>query len=395
MNFLTGLLNGLLHWSVERKMLAMLFFPVVVSPLAIFIILQSRGIGFTTNFLVALVVLSIILLVPFAKWMSHVIALQNIKQLNEQCQMLKQGNYNQVQLPDADVDGHDFLELKRNMHWMSNAIAMREQKLQRAMADLAQAQRQLGESLDCASVIQTSFLPNMVDLYDYIPDHFLVWEQRDTVGGDAYWLKPTDQGFFVGVIDCTGHGVPGAFMTLIVTSLLDKASADGTSSPATILGRMNRLIKDALGQNDRDSRSDDGMDCVLCHVADDGGSIIFSGANSPLYVVDDSGVACLKGDRCGLGYVRSSREFVFTDVAVPLSDSTRVYLTSDGFVDQVGGTRKFPFGRRRFMAFLEEQRGSPIATQGVELMHRLKEYQGDEVRRDDVTLLGFDVKGGK
>jgi len=392
MIFKISLINWGLNWSVERKMIIMLFLPVVILPLVTFVLLQSQGAGFTTNFLVAQVVLSIILLVPFSKWMSHVIALRNIKELNEQCRLLQQGNYGQLNLPNIDADGHDFLELRRNMHWMGYTIATREQKLQRAIADLATAQRQIGESLDCASLIQTSFLPSQVDLYDYIPEHFLIWDQRDTVGGDAYWLKRTEKGFFLGVIDCTGHGVPGAFMTLIVISLLEKASADGTSSPAEILGRMNLLIKDALGQNDQDAKSDDGMDCALCHVDISGHIVTFAGANSPLYVLGVDGAECIKGDRCGLGYVRSSREFVFTDVVVPFTGRTRFYLTSDGYVDQIGSEKGFSFGRRRFMSFIEEKQHDSIAGQGVELMRILREFQGDESRRDDVTVLGFEFK---
>ena len=350
MNFLNASFRLLMNWSVERKMTIMLFVGMVLFPLSSFIILQSRGHAVASNYLVVAIVVSIIMLVPFSKWMSHVVALRNIRELNELCQLLKQGNYNEGELPPAHSDGHDFLKLKRNMHWMGHAIASREHKIQKAMSDLAAAQLQIGQSLSYASFIQTSFLHNEVDLYDYVPDHFLVWDQRDIVGGDSYWLKPTESGFFLGVIDCTGHGVPGAFMTLIVTSLLEKASSDGVVSPAKILSRMNCLIKDALGQNDRGSKSDDGMDCSLCHVNTIDGSLVFSGANFPLYVLEAEGPRCIKGDRCGLGYVRSSREFVFTDVAVPVTDCTRFYLASDGLVDQIGGERGFPFGKRRFMA---------------------------------------------
>ncbi|MEF2232154.1 MAG: SpoIIE family protein phosphatase, partial [Pseudodesulfovibrio sp.] len=203
-----------------------------------------------------------------------------------------------------------------------------------------------------------------------------------------YWLRPTDNGFFVGVIDCTGHGVPGAFMTLIIAALLDKAAADGVESPAAVLGRMNRLIKDALGQNDRDARSDDGMDCGLCHVNRDG-TLAFAGANTPLYVLDGDGARIVKGDRCGLGYVRSDPDFVFTDVPVPVAGGMRFYLATDGLVDQVGGELRIPFGKRRFTAFMERERETPLPAQGVDLLAELTAYQGDEARRDDVTVIGF------
>lgn len=391
MSVIYGLAQGILNWSVERKLVILMLVGIIVFPLTTFVILQSDGASNATNYLIGLIVASIILLVPFSKWMSHVLALRSIKELNDQCRLLKQGKYDAVDLPPADIEGHDFLTLKRNMHWMGYTIATRENKLQSAMTELATAQRQIGESLDYARLIQTSFLPDQVSLYDYIPNHFLIWEQRDAVGGDAYWLKPTESGFFIGVIDCTGHGVPGAFMTLIVASLLDKAAADGTSSPAEVLGRMNRLIKDALGQNNRDAQSDDGMDCVLCHVSSVGDHLVFAGANSSLFVVDEDGAQCIKGDRCGLGYVRSAREFEFTDQVVSTRSPKRFYLASDGIIDQIGGERGFPFGKRRFMEFIENRWNTHIISQGAELMAELSEYQGKEIRRDDVTVIGFEL----
>lgn len=383
--------RALCNWSVERKLTLILLVVMVLLPLAAFIILQSRGTDQATNFLIGLIVASIILLVPFSKWMSHLLALRSIRELNEQCRQLKEGNYAGVDLPEGGEAGHDFQKLKWNMHWMGYTIATRESRLQKAMTDLSAAQRQIGESLDYASLIQTSFLPERTDLAGYIPDHFLIWEQRDVVGGDAYWFRPTASGFLLGVIDCTGHGVPGAFMTLIVTSLLEKAAADGTASPAEVLGRMNRLIKDALRQNGRDSRSDDGMDCALCHVDRRAGELTFAGANTPLYVMRARGVDVVRGDRCGLGYVRSDRDFRFTDRVIGIEEGMRFYLASDGLVDQVGGERGFPFGKSRLVEFIDANRTAPIAAQGRELIDELKRYQGGERRRDDITVIGFEL----
>ena len=396
MNPVTHAARAMLNWSVERKVTLVFFFVIVVFPLTAFVLLQSGGADSATHFLVAAIVVSIILLVPFSRWVSNVVALRFIREIDDQCRLLKAGKYRQVDLPPVRAKEHDFLTLKRNMHWMGHAIASRERKLQAAMAKLADAQRQIGESLDYARLIQTSFLPDEAAISVYLDNHFLVWEQRDVVGGDAYWLKPTDTGFFIGVIDCTGHGVPGAFMTLIVASLLEKAASDGTSSPARILGRMNRLIKDALGQDftgadDRKARSDDGMDCALCHVPREGGGLVFAGANTPLYVVDRDGARSIKGNRCGLGYVRSDPDFRFSDVTVDAPSGTRVYLLSDGLVDQIGGRSKFPFGRRRFMEFVGDRRHHPLAEQGAELLQTFRKYQGSEARRDDVTVIGFEL----
>ena len=391
---LVGVAQALMNWSVERKMLIMLFSMTVLMPLVVLLVLQAKGEQVTLNFLVVLTTGTIILLVPMAKWVSHAVALRNIKELNVQCQKLKRGDYAHVALADGELDGegHDFLQLKRNMHWMGYAIASREQRLKSAMTDLSKAQRQIQESIEYASVIQTAFLPDTVRLAESLPKHFLIWEQRDKVGGDSYWFKPWDKGFFVGVIDCTGHGVPGAFMTLIVHSLLDKAIAEGGFSPAAVLGSMNRLIKDALHQNTADSISDDGMDCALCFVDIVNAKLVFAGANLPLYINDFEGGRVIKGDRCGLGYVRSPRNFKFADVEMPLTSRACFYLATDGLIDQAGGEKGFPFGRRRFMQFIQDNDQRPIADQGERLMRVLADYQGGETRRDDMTVLGFEVR---
>ncbi len=392
MSWILGMLQSVFDWRVERKVTIVLFWSIVAGPLATLLVLHSNGTHVAMNLLVGSLTASIILFVPLSKWISHVIALRNIRELNAQCSLLKQGDYAHVDLPlkNCDEGGHDFILLKRNMYWMGHAIAVREKRLQSALSELAASQRQISESLDYARLIQTSFLPDKARLGEFLPEHFLIWSQRDTVGGDSYWFRKWGNGYFVGVMDCTGHGVPGAFMTLIVHSLLEQAVAEGNGSPASVLGSMNRLIKEALGQDRKESVSDDGMDCALCYLDKDAGRMVFAGACSSLYCMGPQGVSIIKGDRCGLGYVRSPMSFQFTDVKVPLEGKTRFYMATDGLADQIGGEKRLPFGKRRFMRFMEDHASVPMSEQRGVLLHLFEEYQGGEVRRDDVTVLGFE-----
>ncbi|KAB1442187.1 PP2C family protein-serine/threonine phosphatase [Pseudodesulfovibrio senegalensis] len=393
MSWAVSIFRHMLDWRVERKVTLLLLLSVVAVPLVLLVMLHSQGAQATMNFLVGLLTASIILFVPLSKWMSHVIALRNIREINDQCTQIKQGDYANVELPlnDFDGSGHDFVRLKRNMYWMGHAIATREKRLQSAMTRLAASQRQIGESLDYARLIQTSFLPDAAKLDDLLPGHFLIWSQRDAVGGDSYWFRKWGGGFFVGVMDCTGHGVPGAFMTLIVHSLLEKAVAEADGSPAAVLGSMNRLIKKALRQNRKDAVSDDGMDCALCYVNPDAGRLTFAGARNSLFRVDADGVEVIKGDRCGLGYVRSPEDYRFSDTSIHLTGKQRFYMATDGLSDQVGGEKRLPFGKRRFMRFVNDGFRTPMNVQREELLHLFEEYQGGETRRDDVTVLGFEL----
>lgn len=391
MSLFLNLFSPLLNWSVQRKMVFILTLLMVILPLSVLLVLDSKGPAETTNLLVGLVTVAVVLVVPFSKLLSHVVALNCINDLNEQCRMLKQGNYEPTEkLPDG-VAGHDFIALKRNMHWMGYTIAVRENKLEKAMTDLTAAKHQIEESIEYASLIQTAFLNGARKLEEVIPNHFLLWEQRDSVGGDSYWCRPWGSGYFIGVIDCTGHGVPGAFMTLIVQSLLERSATVTSSSPAGVLESMNIQIKDALGQHCKSSHSDDGMDCALCYVEPERRKLVFAGANLPLYVVDGKGTRLIKGDRCGVGYVRSPGDYKFTDHELDVEQGMRFYLATDGITDQVGGSKGFPFGKKRLMRFMGDNLKTAITEQADCLGKVLSEYQGMEARRDDVTVLGFEL----
>lgn len=379
-------------WGVSRKISVTLFPVVVLFPLGVLLLAHSGKPEAVTNFIVIYLVCSVILFVPFSRMLSHVLAVRNIRELNDQCQRLKEGDYEIENLPPERGEEHDFMRLKRNLHWMGYAIAARERKLSGALNDLAEAQGQIVESIDYASLIQTSFLPDPSEFETMFSDHFLLWDQRDKVGGDAYWFRFSGNGYFVAVIDCTGHGVPGAFMTLIVHSLFETAvSQSPTNSPAEILGRMNRLIKDSLGQNGKGTMSDDGMDCSLCYVDISENKVVFAGANNGLFVVEHGSVEEVKGDRCGVGYVRSPRDFQFTDHEVSIRSGMRFYMTTDGIIDQVGGGRQFPFGKRRFRNFLSDHTAMPLAGQDRVLRDTVEAYRGKEPRRDDITVLGFEL----
>lgn len=391
MSYIVSFLNYLMNWSVQRKMLTIMLGVTIFGPLTVLIILETKGAAFASGVLAGVLSLTVLLLLPFTKVLSNIVALKHINEMNDHCNRLKRGDYSFVEELSDEVEGHDFINLKRNMFWMGHAISAREKKLADAKSELAQAKHQIDESIEYASFIQRAFLPGTNRLRKFLPLSFLLWHQRDSVGGDSYWFKEWGDGFFIGVIDCTGHGVPGAFMTLIVQSLLDRSATVQSASPAEVLGNMNRLIKEALGQDCKGSSSDDGMDCVLCYLNTATKKITFSGANSPLYISDSKGVRFIKGDRCGLGYVRSPDDFTFTDHELELCSGMRFYLTTDGIIDQVGGEKRFPFGKRRLMRFIEKNMDTPIFGQGEAIEKELIDYQGNEARRDDITVLGFEI----
>ena len=204
---------------------------------------------------------------------------------------------------------------------------------------LAEANRMIMESLRYASRIQSAVLPAETAIQEATQESFLIWEPRDIVGGDFFWHHPIPGGYAIIVGDCTGHGVPGAFMTLIACGLLDRLLQGGVSSPARLLGLMHRDLQTLLGQNLKDGDTDDGLDAGACFVQEDEGKAVFAGARFSLFRHDGTEMHETRGDRAGIGYRRFPADTRFTDIPVAYDAGDRFYMTTDGLIDQIGGAQ--------------------------------------------------------
>ncbi|HXG78796.1 MAG TPA: PAS domain-containing protein [Methyloceanibacter sp.] len=254
----------------------------------------------------------------------------------------------------------------------------------------AAANQLILQSLRYASRIQAAVLPARRELDAIAADHFLIWEPRDIVGGDFFWFQPINDGYAVMVGDCTGHGVPGAFMTLIAWGLLDRMLRSAANdNPSQVLAGLHRGVQSLLGQNEDRSDTDDGLEAGICFINRRERRITFAGARFSLWRANREGVIEIKGDRKGVGYRRYPLETTFTDIAIPLDDSDRFYMTTDGLIDQIGGPRGRAFGKRRFQELLQQHFAAPMREQEETLRHALNTYQGQQLRRDDLTVLGF------
>ncbi|MDM8561494.1 two-component regulator propeller domain-containing protein [Candidatus Parabeggiatoa sp. HSG14] len=248
------------------------------------------------------------------------------------------------------------------------------------------------DSIQYAKVIQSSLLPipDTEQLSTYLPNSFFVWMPRDVVGGDMLYIEPIVDGVIVAVIDCTGHGVPGAFMTMIVSTNLKRIIREGTySSPADILKQLNFLVKTSLKQDTEHAKSDDGLDAALCLVKPQEKQLTFAGAKLPLYCVHNDKIKVIKGDKQSLGYKRSKVDFNFTTHTVAIEPDMSFYLSTDGFLDQLGGSKRFPFGSKRFKKLLLENDQQSFEKQSQTLLEAFNEYKGNNDRQDDVTIIKF------
>jgi serine phosphatase RsbU (regulator of sigma subunit) len=271
---------------------------------------------------------------------------------------------------------------------LEHSIAERDQALQ----DLREANTIVMESIEYARTIQEAMLPGKEELYKILKDCFVIWMPRDVIGGDFFWCESSGEGFAVAVGDCTGHGVPGAFMTAIACTTLNRVTHDiGFADPAAILTELNRLMKTVLNQHAPTSKSDDGLDIALCFVDKNREFLIFAGAGASLSYTAGDEVRQVKGDKQSIGYRSSSLDYCYTNQTIALDPGMAFYMMTDGLAQQTGGEKGLSFGRSRFTQFLREAGGKPFHVQQALLEERFRDYKSNEPQLDDVTVLGFTV----
>jgi phosphoserine phosphatase RsbU/P len=287
------------------------------------------------------------------------------------------------------------LELKEYSRTLEHKVTERTQALHETLDKAEEANNKLLESIQYAKLIQRSLLPAQDLVQARMPDSFFLWMPRDIVGGDFFFTEFFEDAFLIGVIDCTGHGVPGAFMTIIASSGLRKiVKDDACRSPADILQRLNFNVKTSLHQHTDQALSDDGLDAAICLVNPAERTLTFAGANLPLYYVHHNQVRKLRGDRQSIGYKRSDLNFEFTNQSLTLEPGMKFYLSSDGLIDQLGGARQRRFGTKQFKQLLLNHNGASFTQQRDVLLHAFQTHKGDGEQQDDVTVIGFTVHGG-
>lgn len=272
---------------------------------------------------------------------------------------------------------------------------------------LEEANQNIMDSIKYAKLIQSSLLPDKEIINEFLPHNFIIWQPRDVVSGDIFYFYPIvknliahedgllsiEDGMIIAVVDCTGHGVPGAFMTMIASSGIRRIIRDeGCVDPAEILTRLNIIVKTTLYQESSHSDSDDGMDVGICFIKPQDNQLIYAGARIPLIVVKEKNIQHLKGDRCSIGYRKSDPHFVFQNHTIQLEKNMCFYLYTDGIVDQTGGEKGFPFGTRRLKELLIKYSDIPMNEQKQMIITDIDCYRGKRARVDDLTMVGFKVK---
>ena len=255
------------------------------------------------------------------------------------------------------------------------------------------------DSIEYASLIQSALIPQDNLFRNYFKDFFTIWDPKDIVGGDIYLFEELrdENECLLMVIDCTGHGVPGAFVTMLVKAIEStivstiNSSKNAIVSPSEILSTFNKSMKYLLKQNDKFSVSNAGFDGQVIYYNKKDNIIKFSSARNELFYIQDDEIKIIKGDRHSVGYKDSDVNFEFTEHIIDVSKETTIYISTDGYWDQIGGEKERSFGKKRLKNLVENIYEQPMLIQKERLMSTLQQYQGDIERNDDVTFIGIKI----
>ncbi|MDF2540525.1 MAG: protein serine/threonine phosphatase [Herbinix sp.] len=257
--------------------------------------------------------------------------------------------------------------------------------------ELQEKNTQIQDSLDYAKRIQHTIFPSQTELQDNFKEHFILYEPKETVGGDFYWMRNYHDGKLLIIGDCTGHGVPGALMTTAVNAMLDHIADEIChDNPSVILNELDRLLKQSFGISREENFISDGLDAAVCFLSENG-TVTYAGANIPMFFLEGEHVIEVKGNNLTIDCNVTKKEKKFENHIIEYKKSHIFYIASDGVKDQPGGEHKLPYGKRRLVSLLKSVAAYPLEEQKNRIQSEWKKYKGEEVRRDDITMIGFQL----
>ncbi len=290
-------------------------------------------------------------------------------------------------------------ELSRLVDIRTHALQEQTEQLGRAHQTLKKSNKiieekneQIVSSLQYAGKIQRSLLPPNGKIKEAFEEHFLIYKPRDIVSGDFYWLSRKGRLDLVAVVDCTGHGVPGALLAMVGKLKLNEIVNDKLiTDPAGILTELNAEVLHALTKEQTDLSTDSSMDMALVAIDRIDGTITFAGARRPLYYCNDSGFHLIKGTRRSIGGRSKKKSLPFENKIITFDSPTTIYLFSDGMTDQ-NNRENLKFGTRRLRSLLEANAYLQLPRQSEVLAEAFLSFRGMEDQRDDITFIGLKVE---
>jgi len=253
---------------------------------------------------------------------------------------------------------------------------------------IAQQQKSIVDSINYALTIQNSLLPSTSMLKEHLPEHFILFKPRDIVSGDYYWVNDQLYHLYVAAADCTGHGVPGAFMSMLGMTLMNEiVNKHPQIDPDELLNELRSQIMETLHQKGDPGAAKDGMDMLVCKYNRQDSRLLFAGANNPLYLVREGELTEFKTDKMPVSIHEVMNPFNVQEIKLKPGDL--IYLFSDGYADQFGGPLGKKFKYRAFKELLVTNAEKEMHDQGLLLDQAFEKWRGDVEQIDDVVVIGL------
>lgn len=292
---------------------------------------------------------------------------------------------------------HELFQQKEEIQTQKEEIECQRDEIFHQKNEIEKKNLNLTDSIQYALRIQEAMLPSTELISANVPNHFILFKPRDIVSGDFYWFRQIKNFTFIAAADCTGHGVPGAFMSMLGISLLNEIlTKRDLNPPNEVLDELRKRIKKSLHQKGQDGQTQDGMDIALCMIDNETNELQFSGAFNPLYIIrknkegENYDLIEIKADRMPIG-VHPNDGKNFTNNVFQLYPKDSIYIFSDGFTSQFGGPEGEKFKTRRFKELLLDIQGKDMITQKQILEKNLTKWQGETEQVDDILLIGLKV----
>jgi serine phosphatase RsbU (regulator of sigma subunit) len=255
--------------------------------------------------------------------------------------------------------------------------------------------KEMTDSIEYAKRIQTILLPETNFINEILNDYFVLFQPRDIVSGDFYWMSTKSEKTMVAVADCTGHGVPGAFMSILGITFLNAIVQNDNLQADTILNLMREQVIKALKQTGKDLENKDGMDMAICIIDWGNARIEYAGANIPLILLRSTpssqhDLIEVSPDRMPIG-IHASTPKPFTKQTIPIMPGDAIYMFSDGYCDQFGGPELKKFKKKNLIKLLAEIHTLNMTEQRNRLKKNLDDWMGDLPQVDDILLLGIKI----
>ncbi len=282
--------------------------------------------------------------------------------------------------------------LKREVAFLKNQLSESKVLLNQEQKVLMEHQKDLDDSISYAKRIQQAIMAPISVVERTLGDSFVLYIPKDVVSGDFYFVEKKNNYVFFSSVDCTGHGVPGALMSVVGFNYLHQAIMEkGIVQPDAILSHLDEGVTDRLRQTGGESGVKDGMDLGLCALNLDTRELQFAGAYNPLYVVTKDGLTETKADKLPIGMNEDGVVDVYKNHTFQLEKGDCVYVFSDGYADQFGGPHGKKFKYAQLREVLAGLFNVPMQDQKKALIKAFEDWKGDEAQIDDICIIGVRV----